>query len=206
MVRTCALAPVLAAVAATLAAAQHASQPQSGLSPYAGQEGRSIKSLSEEDLAELRRGGGWGLAKAAELNGIPGPAHLLELKDEIPLTGEQIETIEAIFRDLRSRAIAEGERLIAREQALEQAFRTRSIDDKRLRRMLTAIASSKSELRYIHLAAHLQTLPLLTEAQIVRYQELRGYNDDACTSIPAGHDPAMWRRHHGCDRVLRAPP
>ena len=37
-------------------------------SPYTGQETRRIKSLSSEDIAELQRGGGWGLAKAAELN------------------------------------------------------------------------------------------------------------------------------------------
>ena len=37
-------------------------------SPYAGQETRTVKSFSPEDIAELRRGGGWGLAKAAELN------------------------------------------------------------------------------------------------------------------------------------------
>ena len=49
-------------------------------SPYAGQESRRIKSLSEQDIAELRAGRGWGLAKAAELNGMPGPAHLLELR------------------------------------------------------------------------------------------------------------------------------
>ena len=48
--------------------------------PYAGLEARAIKSLSAADVQELRRGGGWGLALPAELNGVPGPAHLLELK------------------------------------------------------------------------------------------------------------------------------
>lgn len=63
--------------------------------PYMGEERRAIKSLSEEDIAELRRGGGWGLAKAAELNGLPGPLHLLELRDEIALVPEQIAAILA---------------------------------------------------------------------------------------------------------------
>ena len=62
-------------------------------SPYAGEESRAVKSLSAEDIAELRRGGGWGLARAAELNGMPGPIHLLELKDDIPLTREQVSAI-----------------------------------------------------------------------------------------------------------------
>ena len=42
--------------------------------PYAGLETRAIKSLSDEDIAELRRGGGWGLALPAVLSGLPGPA------------------------------------------------------------------------------------------------------------------------------------
>lgn len=42
------------------------------VSPYAGMEGREIKALSETDIEELRLGGGWGMALAAELNGAPG--------------------------------------------------------------------------------------------------------------------------------------
>tara|TARA_B100000459_G_C8427508_1_gene135893 strand:- start:202 stop:432 length:231 start_codon:yes stop_codon:yes gene_type:complete len=51
------------------------------LSKYAGQEQRAIKSLSADDIAELQRGIGWGLATAAELNSVPRPIHLLELKE-----------------------------------------------------------------------------------------------------------------------------
>ena len=32
-------------------------------SKYAGQEKRAIKSLSRDDIRELRRGGGWGLGQ-----------------------------------------------------------------------------------------------------------------------------------------------
>lgn len=60
-------------------AAQAAETNHSRASKYAGQQKRLIKSLSPGDIAELRRGGGWGLAKAAELNGLPGPAHLLDM-------------------------------------------------------------------------------------------------------------------------------
>jgi hypothetical protein len=44
-----------------------------GQTPYAGMQNRAIKSLSDNDINELRRGGGWGLALAAELNGMPAP-------------------------------------------------------------------------------------------------------------------------------------
>ena len=80
-------------------------------SAYGGQQHRAIKSLSPEDVAELRRGGGWGLAKAAELNGMPGPAHLLELKDQIVLKPEQAASIRALFNEMRQQAIAKGEEL-----------------------------------------------------------------------------------------------
>src|SRR4051794_16460011 len=42
-------------------------------SPYAGQQARSIKALSEDDVASLRNGDGMSMAKAAELNSYPGP-------------------------------------------------------------------------------------------------------------------------------------
>ena len=195
--------PVLVAallLIALSAAAQHAQHGRHGAaSPYAREEVRVLESLSAEDIAELRRGGGWGLAKAAELNGVPGPAHLLELENEIALTAEQVTALEALFRDMQTRAIAEGERLIALEEALDEAFRTRTVTDEALRRMLGEIEASRNALRYTHLSAHLTTPPLLSEAQIARYNALRGYGADPCNAVPDGHDSAMWRRHNGCD-------
>ena len=93
-----------------LSGAASGQAPHGKHSPYAGEESRAVKSLSPEDIAELRRGGGWGLARTAELNGMPGPVHLLELKDEIALTPEQVEAIVGIYERMRARAIAEGER------------------------------------------------------------------------------------------------
>jgi hypothetical protein len=190
----------LSLLMAGMASAQHAGHgPGSNVAgQYAGEETRAIKSLSDEDIAELRQGGGWGLAKTAELNGMPGPAHLLELKDDISLSPEQVETIERVFRDMRQAAIEEGERLISREQALEDAFRDRSVTDESLEILLDAIEESRSHLRYIHLAAHLRTPDILTDDQITRYNTLRGYAADPCKQVPAGHDPVMWRKHNDC--------
>jgi hypothetical protein len=41
--------------------------------PYTGEQTRIIKSLAEGDIAALLKGEGMGMAKAAELNGYPGP-------------------------------------------------------------------------------------------------------------------------------------
>lgn len=73
-------------------------------SEYIGQENRYIKSLSMEDIEELRAGKGWGLAKVAELNGVPGPGHVLDMADEISLTDIQEEKIAALFEKMNKQA------------------------------------------------------------------------------------------------------
>jgi hypothetical protein len=54
--------------------------------PYAGLEARSIKALSQQQIDDLKAGRGMGLALAAELNGYPGPMHVLELADALHLS------------------------------------------------------------------------------------------------------------------------
>lgn len=166
-------------------------------SPYAGEETREVKSLSPEDVRQLRGGAGWGLAKAAELNGYPGPIHLLELKAELGLSPQQIAAISAIYEAMRSDAIRLGEELIRREEGLESRFRRRTIDEAALREALDGIAAARRDLRFVHLSAHLKIMPHLTEQQVAAYWTLRGYGTpDLCAQPPAGHDPAMWRKHN----------
>lgn len=145
-------------------------------SPYTGQQMREIKSLSAEDIAELEEGGGWGLAKAAELNGMPGPLHVLKMKHELRLTADQEASTVRIFNRMREDAIEQGRNLIARETALEVGFRKRSISPKSLQERIGEIEISRSNLRYIHLAAHLEMMGVLKEGQVKRYNDLRGYS------------------------------
>lgn len=167
-------------------------------SPYAGFETREIKSLSETDIEELRSGGGWGLALPAELNGVPGPAHLLELRDQIPLSADQVAAIEEIYEALLAEATAAGERLIAAEAEIEAAFRAGALDDALLRELIANAEAARAELRYIHLSRHLSTPPLLSARQVARYNALRGYGVDPCSNVPEGHNAEMWRRHNNC--------
>ncbi len=175
--------------------AQHSHGTQT---PYAGLQTRTIKSLSESDIKELRQGGGWGLALPAELNGMPGPVHLVELKDRIPLTAEQVQKAQALVQDMRLAAIPAGERLIKAEAALEAAFAGGSVDESSLRALLSEASSARSDLRFIHLSQHLKTVQFLRPEQIKQYNVLRGYAQDPCASVPAGHNPEMYRRHMGC--------
>lgn len=173
----------------------HGSTP----SAYAGEETRLIKSLSEQDLEEIAIGAGWGLARAAELNGVPGPTHLLELAYEIGLTERQRSDIEVIRAQMQADAISAGERFVAVEQALDEAFQHGAPDAEVLERLVAETGQARAALRLVHLNAHLLTLPLLTDAQVSRYSVLRGYSDDPCASVPDGHDPEMWRSHNGCN-------
>lgn len=194
-------APILLlSVTAQASDGTHSHGTHTHTSKYAGQETNAIKSLSPGDIAELKRGGGWGLAKAAELNGVPGPLHLLEMRDDIPLDGAQVAAITKIYDHMKSQAIEKGATLIAREQALEAHFKNRTITDAILRTALQAIADARRDLRYVHLAAHLKTPDILSEDQIKTYNALRGYGaTDPCATIPKGHDAEMWRKHNGCD-------
>jgi len=140
-----------------------------------------------------------GLALAAELNGMPGPSHLLELKDKIPLTPDQVDKTQVLLDEMRKASIPTGERLIAAEKALEAAFVSGKVDETSLRRLLADTESARSELRFIHLSQHYKTVLFLKPEQIKRYNILRGYADDPCKNIPAGHNPEMYKRHMGCD-------
>jgi len=174
-------------------------QAETYTSQYAGQAHREIKSLSASDIEHLSSGAGWGLARAAELNGLPGPAHILEMEEEIALSAEQKREIKKLFDDMRTEAIGLGKQLIDLEAELDAALASRRIDRASLQTLVQRIGEIRAELRFVHLSTHLKTPDILTEDQIARYNQLRGYSQDPCTNIPAGHDEEMWRRHNGCD-------
>src|SRR5262245_58316557 len=74
---------------------------QAPSAPYAGQQNREIKALSPEEIRDLAEGRGMGLAKAAELNGYPGPSHVLELAAPLRLTAEQRAATQALFQRMQ---------------------------------------------------------------------------------------------------------
>src|SRR3569623_1713127 len=73
------------------------SSPVFAQTPYTGMQTRPIKALSEQQIADLGAGRGMGLALAAELNGYPGPSHVLELGDRLELTPDQRNQIQRLF-------------------------------------------------------------------------------------------------------------
>jgi Spy/CpxP family protein refolding chaperone len=166
--------PRLALVSIAFALATGVSSAQSQ-QPYGGLEVRPIKALSEQQIADLRAGRGMGLALAAELNGYPGPMHVLELADSLDLSGQQRAKMQELFAAMKAEAVPLGERLIAQEADLDKAFASKMITAATLAAATEAIGVTHAALRQTHLKYHLFTVEVLTPAQVQRYAELRGY-------------------------------
>jgi LTXXQ motif family protein len=178
------------AVAATLLLTAGLAVAQQQHQAYAGLERRAVKALSDGEIADLRAGRGMGLALAAELNGYPGPLHVLELADALALTAEQRRRTQELYETMKGEAIPLGERLIAQEGDLHRAFATRTVTVQRLARLAAAISETQGALRAAHLKYHLAQDELLTAEQRARYAALRGYGG----APTHGHDP---QRHDG---------
>jgi Spy/CpxP family protein refolding chaperone len=144
-------------------------------SPYAGQETRDIKALAPEDVDAYLSGRGMGLAKAAELNGYPGPAHVLALATELDLSPEQKQRTEALFTSMEAKAADLGHALIEQERKLDQQFASKAATREAVAAILQRIGELQAEVRGAHLQAHLAQLEILTPSQVARYQQLRGY-------------------------------
>jgi len=143
--------------------------------PYAGLEARPIKALSEQQIADLRAGRGMGLALAAELNGYPGPMHVLELAGSLDLSSRQRAKMQELFTAMKAEAIPLGERLIAQEAELDKAFASKTVTAATLAAYTEAIGATHAALRQTHLKYHLFTVEVLTPVQVQSYRELRGY-------------------------------
>ena len=146
--------------------------------PYAGMQTRSVKALSEQQVSDLNAGRGMGLALAAELNGYPGPSHVLELADRLELSADQRDRVKALFDSMKAEAQPLGLKLIAQETELDRLFASRTVTPDRLKASTAAIALTQGELRETHLKYHLSTADILSAGQMRKYAELRGYAGD----------------------------
>jgi Spy/CpxP family protein refolding chaperone len=186
MTSTLALLVTVVGSLMTPATAQHAGHgsgahhgvstaPAPAAGAYAGQQSRTTSSLSDEETAGLKAGKGLGLAKPAELNGYPGPMHVLELADQLALTAAQKSATQQIFDRMAARAKAAGDAYIEAEQALDGVFRSGKADFNAVATALARADKARAEVRMAHLAAHIETTPILTPQQRAMYAKLRGY-------------------------------
>ncbi len=154
--------------------------------PYEGQDKRQVSSLSAADIEQLRAGGGWGLAKPAEFNGYPGPKHVLEFEDKLDLAPEQKEKIEASFASMNEKARVLGEQLVEAEAGVDAVFKGGNASPEAVGESIARAEALRAQLRNVHLLAHLEVTPVLSDAQKAKYDRLRGYGEGG-HSGHAGH-------------------
>jgi hypothetical protein len=170
----------------------------SQVSPYAGQEIRNIKSLSDNDVQSLRNGTGeafGGVAKLAELNGYPGPRHVLDMGSELQLTDRQRMEIELIYQNMSNKAKSIGVAIIAIEQDMDRALANKTITEENLQLMLDKSGDLYGQLRFVHLSAHLDTVKTLTIEQVQMYNKIRGYDSGSTDNSSSSDDNNTSHQH-----------
>jgi hypothetical protein len=161
-----------------------------GQSPYAGQESRALKALSPDEVAAYVEGKGQGFAKPAELNGFPGPMHVLELADRLELSAEQRAATQRLMDRHKAEVRALGRELIDHEARLERLFASREATAESVSAAVARAAEIQGRIRASHLVTHLEQTKLLQPAQVSRYAALRGY-----TGAPQEHGAGHSHRH-----------
>jgi len=156
--------------------------------PYAGQQSSAVPALSETEIASLRSGAGMGLARPAEINGYPGPRHVLDLASELALTADQQARVQRLFEQMQAEAVALGEQFLHRYAALELEFRGGTITMEVMQQQASELGQLEGQMRATHLKYHLLTRPLLTVDQLAAYSRLRGYTGGV---TPMQHTPGM---------------
>ena len=146
-------------------------------SPYAGEQARAIKALSQKEVAELLDGAGMGYAKAAELNRYPGPTHALELAAPLELTDSQRAAIQEILKAHKAEARKLGADVVALERELDDLFAKGNPSPEAVSAVVGRLASTAGLLRASHLNAHIATTRLLEPKQVDLYVAARGYAD-----------------------------
>jgi hypothetical protein len=168
---------VLAAFTAVAWGLRAAAVRNSARSPYVAQTASPVRGLSAREVDDLLNGRGAGFARSAELNGYPGPRHVLDLDAALTLSPSQRAQVDAIFARMQAEAKRLGAEIVERERHVSGAFAAGHMSPEMLSAQTRELGLLYAELRATHLRAHLQTKPILTKTQVARYNALRGYGD-----------------------------
>lgn len=125
------------------------------------------------DKDGLIKAEGMGQAKYAEMNGYPGPKHVLDLGDKLKLSETQRKSVQKFYDEMSMRAKELGKQIIQIEQELNDAYANGLISEKAAQNDCEEIGRLRGKLRAVHLAAHMKTKVVLNEMQIALYRKLR---------------------------------
>lgn len=156
---------------------------------YSALHESEVRGLTSAEIESLRNGDGMGYALPAELNGYPGPKHVLELADRLGLNEDQRNRTLAVRGAMLDNARRTGSDLVAAYAALDHEFRAGNMSVEQLRRHTEKIGVLEGELRAIHMEAHLEMMRILTMEQVQAYGQFRGY------ATTEGHE-------HGHERLV----
>jgi len=132
-------------------------------------QGQTIPS----DKEALENSEGAGMASYADLNGYPGPKHILDMQEELNTSEEQRKDIQSIVEAMKESARVKGDAIIAKEVELEKLFRMGKATELDARRLSREIGTLRGELRAVHLTAHVQAKQVLTKEQVATYNSIR---------------------------------
>ncbi len=125
------------------------------------------------DRDTLLNGGEAGQGMPAEVNGYPGPQHVLDLATELKLSETQKRSVQAIFTEMHARAKELGQTIVNAEEDLNSGFKNGLMSEKSIQDDTEEIGRMRAKLRAIHLVSHLKTQKILTPSQLTEYKKLR---------------------------------
>lgn len=155
----------------------HGAAPDASTNPYGSLVDSPVRGLTPEQIEQLETGAGMSLALPAELNGYPGPKHVLELAEELGLEPDQVDEVQTIHDETQQAAIEVGTQIVEKYRELDEAFRSGAIDEADVEALTEEIGTLEGDLRSVHLRAHLRTQPILSDHQRAMYVQLRGYGE-----------------------------
>ena len=153
-------------------AAQHEQHMKSAAATQMPQAMAQHHAFLEAERQAIERGEGFGMAMAADMNGYPGPKHVLDMKKELKLTPTQEAAMQKLMADMKEKALAKGKDVLLAEKRLDEMFAQGKSEDE-LREETYRVASLRAELRWVHLATHLAAKKILTAKQIEAYQQVQ---------------------------------
>ena len=163
------LAVTVLSTLVTAAGAQHAGHGHTG----GGDGHRAVQACATEFDQVVARGLGSGMAFAADQNGYPGPLHVLELRERLALTPEQVAKAEAMLRAMFDESRPKSSRLLQAEARLRDLFAQGGANEAAVRTAVAEVERARSDVRLVHLLAHLRASDLLTESQRRLYHDAR---------------------------------
>lgn len=126
--------------------------------------------LTPQQMEGLLAGRGMGLSMPAEMNGKPGPLHVLEHAESLGLTEAQRRIAAELVAAMKAEAIPLGQEVVAREGRLDAAF---AADGAGAEALVGEIAALQGRLRWVHLKTHLAMTAAMTPEQVAQYRHLR---------------------------------